>query len=289
MINSNAEKKRKRDAEKRKNAFNMKKYERIIAAEANYDTIVYNGITILMEDDGYAFDFVSQLLKKTYTHLNFDLMGAHGEGGMHHIISYINTDFLILIYDKSNNIKMLQNINTEIREFKNRNSNARVISIMPKVFEEILLSYIYLQDLIKTTDKQGIALMNMIKEYVTGKVADYSLANFIINPERVNDDMILEDWIEKLTVNTQYSCTHSPSKISSCWLNDCTSCSDISNNCRIITPTAIKNYKAKSKIEYIAVNSLGFYITKAIDEFIGVKYRTTNCNLINEKNIMEEK
>ena len=90
MINSNAEKKRKRDAEKRKNAFNMKKYERIIAAEANYDTIVYNGITILMEDDGYAFDFVSQLLKKTYTHLNFDLMGAHGEGGMHHIISYIH-------------------------------------------------------------------------------------------------------------------------------------------------------------------------------------------------------
>ena len=41
--------------------------------------------------------------------------------------------------------------------------------------------------------------MNIIKEYVTGKVADYSLANFIINPERVNDDMILEDWIEKLT------------------------------------------------------------------------------------------
>lgn len=58
----------------------MKKYERIIAAEDNYDTIVYNGITILMEDDGYAFDFVSQLLKKTYTHLNFDLMGAqHGK------------------------------------------------------------------------------------------------------------------------------------------------------------------------------------------------------------------
>ena len=73
MDAGNAEKKRKRDAEKRKNAFNMKKYERIIAAEANYDTIVYNGITILMEDDGYAFDFVSQLLKKTYTHLNFDL------------------------------------------------------------------------------------------------------------------------------------------------------------------------------------------------------------------------
>lgn len=289
MINSNAEKKKKRDAEKRKNAFNRKRYERITATEVNYDTFAYNGITILMEDDGYAFDFVSQLLKKTYKNLNFDLIGAHGEGGMHHIISYINTEFLILIYDKSNNIKMLQNINTEIKEFKNRNSNAKVISIMPKVFEEILLSYINLQNLIKTTDNQGIKLLNIIKDYVTGKIVDYSLANFIINPNRVNDDMILEDWIERLTVNTQYYCTHSPSKISSCWLNDCNSCSDISNNCRIITPTAIKNYKAQSKIEYIAVNSLGFYITKAIDKFIGVKYRTTNCNLINDKNIMEEK
>lgn len=289
MINSNAEKKKKRDAEKRKNAFNRKRYERITATEINYDTFAYNGITILMEDDDYAFDFVSQLLKKTYKNLNFDLIGSHGEGGMHHIISYINTKFLILIYDKSNNIKMLQNINTEIKEFKNRNSNAKVISIMPKVFEEILLSYIKLQDLIKTTDNQGIELLNIIKDYVTGKIADYSLANFIINPNRVNDDMILEDWIERLTVNTQYYCTHSPSKISSCWLNDCNSCSDMSNNCSIITPTAIKNYKAQSKIEYIAVNSLGFYIAKAIDRFIGVKYRTTNCNLINDKNIMEEK
>jgi len=162
-----------------------------------------------------AFDFVSQLLKKTYTHLNFDLMGAHGEGGMHHIISYINTDFLILIYDKSNNIKMLQNINTEIREFKNRNSNARVISIMPKVFEEILLSYIYLQDLIKTTDKQGIALMNIIKEYVTGKVGVIILQLFDISLQEVQSFSQQLEILDGLCVQEYCVFTYTDSSMSS--------------------------------------------------------------------------
>ena len=289
MTNSNAEVKKLRDAQKRKNAFDMRRHEQIIATENNYNTIAFDGITVLLEDDGYAFDYTSQLLKKTYKYLNFNLIGAHGEGGISHIISFINAKLLIVICDKSSNIKMLQRINTEVNAFKQRNSNAVVVEIMPKAFEEIMLSYIDFQGLIKTTDKQGINLLNLIKEYVTGKIADYSLANFSLKAGRVNNDMILEDWIEKLTSNTQYYCTHSPSIISDCWLNDCDSCNKKSSTCNIISPTKIGNYMAKSKIEFIALNSLGYYITKAIDDYVGNKYRTTTCNLINEKAIMEEK
>lgn len=288
LKNQNAINKRVRDKQKRQNAYNNRRYERIIATEQNYNTCVFNNITVLLEDDGYAFDYIAQLLKKAYNFLNFELIGAHGEGCVHHLISYINTDFLILVYDKSNNIKMLQNINAEIKEFKNRNSKAKVITIKPKAFEEIILSYAGMESLIQTNDSKGIELLHKISDYVTGKINDYSLANFVLNAGRVNDDMILEDWIEKLTLNTQYYCTHKPSQISNCWLNDCGSCNKMSNNCSIITPVAIKHYTAKSKIEYIALNSLAYFITKAIDEYIGHKYRTTICNLLDEKTIMEE-
>lgn len=287
MRNQNAINKIARDKQKRQNAYNNRRYERIVATDKNYDTCAYN-ITIILEDDGYAFDYVAQLLKKTYDYLNFDLIGAHGEGCMHHIISYINTSLLILVYDKSNNIQLLQHINSEINEFKNRNPKSKVITIMPKAFEEIILSYVGMEALIQINSSKGIKLLHTINDYVTGKINDYSLANFVLNPGRLNNDMILEDWIEKLTLNTQYYCTHSPSKISDCWLNDCDSCNKVSNNCNIITPMAIKHYTAKSKIEYIALSSLAYFIIKAIDEYIGHKYRTTICNLLNEKTIMEE-
>lgn len=289
MTNSNAEAKKARNAQKRQNAFNMRRYEKIIAVDKNYNTLAYNNITVLLEDDGYAFDFVSQLLKKTYSYLNFDLVGAHGEGGIGHIISFINADLLIVVCDKSNNVKLIQNIDVELNNFKQRNPNAVAVKIMPKAFEEFILSYIHLQSLVNTKDKQGITLLRLINDYVTGKIADYHLSSFVLNPGRVNDDMILEDWIERLTSSTQYFCTHSPSKISSCWLNDCESCKNTSNACRLILPTAINSYKAKSKIEFIALNSLGYYITKVIDSHVGNNYRTTVCNLLNEKTIMEVK
>lgn len=288
LINQNAKVQKARNKQKRQNAYNNRRYERIVATEQNYNTYVYNNITVLLEDDGYAFDYTAQLLKKAYDFLNFDLIGAHGEGCIHHLISYINTDLLILVYDKSNNIKLLQNINTEIKAFKSRNNKSKVITIMPKAFEEIILSYTGIENLIKTNNSKGISLLHTINDYVTGKIKDYSLVNYILKAERVNDDMILEDWIEMLTSNTDYYCTHKPSRISNCWLNDCNSCNNKSSNCNTIIPMAIKHYTAKSKIEYIALNSLAYFITKAIDEYIGHKYRTTVCNLLDEKNIMEE-
>ena len=289
MVNSNAEAKRVRDAQKRQNAFNNRRYEKIVATDKNYNTIAYSNITVLLEDDGYAFDFVSQLLKKVYNYLNFDLIGAHGEGGIKHIVSFINADLLIVVYDKSNNIKMIQNIDIELNNFKHRNPNATIVKIMPKAFEEIILSYAYLQELINTNDKQGIKLLNTINDYMTGKTGNYSLANFVMNPARVNDDMILEDWIERLTSGTQYYCGHSPSKISTCWLNECESCKSVSNTCNLVTPATINNYIPKSKIEFIILNSLGYYITKAIDDYTGNRYRKTICNLLNERDIMEVK
>ena len=286
---TNAEAKKLRDQQKRQNAYKNRRYEHIVATNINYNTCRYNSITVIMEDDGYAFDYVSQLLKKTYDFLNIDLIGAHGEGCVHHLISYVNSDLLILIYDKSNDIKLIKKINDEIKNFKYRNGKSKVVTINPKAFEEIILSYIDIQSLIKTNNSKGLELLNTIKDYVTGKIKDYSLTNYVLNTNRVRNDMILEDWVELLTVNTNYYCTHVPSRISNCWFNDCTSCTNKSNTCNMIIPNAMGNYTAKSKVEYIALNSLSYFITKAIDDYIGYKFRTvTRCNLLDNKTIMGE-
>lgn len=285
---TNAEAKRLSMQKKRQNAYDNRRSEPIVATDINYDTYAYNNITIVMEDDGYAYGYVKTLLQKTYNFLNIELIGAHGEGCVHHLISYVNSDLLIVIYDKSNIIKLINNINTEIKAFKNRNPQAKVIKITPKAFEEIILSYMDMPKLIKTNDKQGIALLGIIRDYVTGKVQEYSLTNYVIKPNRTNADMILQDWMERLTVNTDYFCTHVPSVISDCWLEDCTSCVNKKDTCSVVTPVEIGNYMPKSKIEYIALNSLAYFITKAIDDYIGHKFRKTNCNLLDEKTIMTE-
>ena len=56
----------------------------------------------------------------------------------------------------------------------------------------------------------------------------------------------------------------------------------------MIIPKEFGNYTAKSKIEYIALNSLSFFIVKAIDEHIGYKFRAvTRCKLVDNKTITE--
>lgn len=58
MALSNAEAKKKRDEEKRQNAFKNRRHETITASEQTYNTFEYKKITILLEDRGYAFDYV---------------------------------------------------------------------------------------------------------------------------------------------------------------------------------------------------------------------------------------
>lgn len=285
---TNADAKKQSMQRKRQNAYDNSKKELIKAIESNYDTCVNPNITIIMEDDGYAFDYIKRLLERTYNFLNIELIGAHGEGCVHHLISYVNTDFLLLIYDKSNNIALLNNIEKEIKEFQARNSHAKVVKIMPKAFEEVILSYIDIQRLIQSTNAVGIQLLNTIKDYVTGKIHDYSLTNYVINANRINDDMILEDWIDCLTHNTNYYCSHSPSRISNCWLDDCCTCSNSQNTCITVNPVQIDNYTPKSKIEYMALNSLASYIIKAIDNYLGHNFRKTNCKLLDDSTIMME-
>ena len=111
--------------------------------------------------------------------------------------------------------------------------------------------------------------------------------------------MILEDWVEIMTDATSkdvkvlegiaYACSHVPSYISDCWWTQCNnSCSNTKNGCKSIPLTPIKGYMAKSKIEFVALNSLAYYIIKAIDDYVGNKYRKTICHLLKEETIMEE-
>lgn len=299
MALSNAEAKKKRDEEKRQNAFKNRRHETITASEQTYNTFEYKKITILLEDRGYAFDYVKQLLRNVYSDLNFELIGANGEGSLLHIISFIKADLLIVIYDQSNDPRLLQNIDIEIKKFKQGNPKATVVKIKPRSFEEIILSYINIKDIIHINNAKGRQLLEEINDYVTGKREDYSLANYVVNAKRVTNDMILEDWVEIMTDATSkdvkvlegiaYACSHVPSYISDCWWTQCdNSCKNTKNGCNSITLTPIKGYTTKSKIEFVALNSLAYYIIKAIDDYVGNKYRKTNCHLLKEETIMEE-
>lgn len=299
MALSNAEAKKKRDEEKRRNAFKNRRHETINASEQTYNTFEYKKITILLEDRGYAFDYVKQLLRSVYSDLNFELIGANGEGAIKHIISFIHADFLIVVYDKSSDLMLTKSILTEIKKFKQVNPKATVVKITPKSFEEIILSYINIKDILHINNAKGRQLLEEINDYVTGKREDYPLANYVVNEKRVTDDMILEDWVEIMTDATSkdvkvlegiaYACSHVPSYISDCWWNQCNnSCRNTKNGCKSITLTPIEGYTTKSEIEFVALNSLAYYIIKAIDDYVGNKYRKTNCHLLKEKNIMEK-
>ena len=62
IIVTNADAKKQSMQRKRQNAYDNSKKELIKAIESNYDTCVNPNITIIMEDDGYAFDYVCRRL-----------------------------------------------------------------------------------------------------------------------------------------------------------------------------------------------------------------------------------
>lgn len=284
MYNSNAEKQRERNERRRINAYNCRRHETI---SATIDNKEYPSITILLEDDGYAFDFVAQLLRKIYPFITFELIGAHGEGSIQHILYYINTPCLIVICDKSESIKLMRNIDKAITEFKIRNSNSLVVKIQPKAFEEFLLSYDQLPNLLKIIDIKSLELLRLINDYLIGKIEDYSLTNFILKEGRITEDKVLEDWVEKLTVGTKYECTHKPSFISNCWIDDCEQCGGFSEDCGIINIKSVDGYSIKSKIEFISLNSLLYVLIETIDSVVHLKKRPSPCKLLN-KNLIKE-
>lgn len=284
---TNAEARKLKIAQSKTNAKACAKRCNILSTETAYDTFKCK-LSILMEDDGYAFDYVESFCKTVYPFLDVQLIGAHGQGCVHYLIDEIcDADVAIVIYDKSQNIKIFQRINDELKKLKMELPDTRIWGVTPKSFEEVILSFLELDKVILNLSQKAHDLLDLIHDYTKGQREDYSLSNFVLNEGRVTDENILEDWMEQITRGTKYECTHRPSYLSECWTKECTECTDKQCN-EQMNYNVIGNYMAKSKSEYLALNSLSYALSKIIDMQLGYSFRQYKAKIANEKNLFEE-
>ena len=79
----------------------------------------------------------------------------------------------------------------------------------------------------------------------------------------------MEQAIEQITKHTAYEITHHPSKISDCWIKNCTiQCEDFDNHCNII-PLSDYHLPTLHKMELIAANSALGGLTYIMDKIYG--------------------
>lgn len=278
-----------RSAQKKKrakdNALKSSSREFLIPELSNYSTLECK-VSIIMEDDGYAFRYVKNMMKKVYPFLKVEIIGAHGEGNIKYLVDTVNDcNILMVIYDRSASAKVLDDIYKELSLYSKKNRNTQVYKVTPRAFEEIILSYIDINHILNINKGQN--LLSDIHNYTKGITNNYNLANYQLYPNRINDDMILEDWLEALTKGTQYKCTHNPSFISPCWLDDCNTCQNKGSSCKQIIYETRNSYTVKNKPEQIAINSLAYAIIKIIDEKLGYKFRFCNVSIHNKKELFE--
>lgn len=290
---TNAERQKIREMKARRNVL------RIVADPSNnrirnlkpqyttYNTLKCK-VTILLEDDGYALDVCERLVSNVYPDMTIRLIGAHGEGNLNHIINAIKSDVLIVLFDKSDNIKLVKKIKNGLVEFKKAYPKSRVFAINPECFEEILLSYINFRRLANIKEEVDNEFISQIEKFVHGEIVSCNYMQYALNPLRKTNDKIIEDWIERLTQGTQYECTHSPSYISKCWINECKECADKTENCKQIQLENVGKYVPKSKLELVSLQSLLYGLLKIMDNVLKHHYREPVPKLINEINYIWE-
>lgn len=245
-------------------------------------------IIVFIEDSKSGYEFTKNFFKTCYPYANIELVKLGGYGNIKYIPNYkyytdYDYDYTIIIYDRGrslNNMDMSENnrkdIPRVIKRLKKRNPQNKIFIFSPLCFESIPLSFKYLLSEMLTNYKINNTFNTQIHhelvDLINGNISRISWESYIKYGKSIEN--IIENAIEEITNKTMYEITHSPSKVSDCWIkNCCKTCNNIDfNKCNII---ALDKYNLvhKEKLELIAEYSALGGLTYIMDKIFGIQYR----------------
>lgn len=106
-------------------------------------------LLIAIEDTGYAYTFYFAYLKLNYKDINCDIIGVGGADSFNNQLEKrYDYDEYIIIYDSGVEDRKLKEIRRALNNLR-KNTDASIYIFAPKCFEEILLSFTFLDNYVK--------------------------------------------------------------------------------------------------------------------------------------------
>lgn len=256
-----------------------------------------------MEDSGWAFDFIVNLIQNMYKDIDIVVVSTGGSGNFRYTYAVRENDifhYAIFVYDrgKSSGNGALNDNNRKdllkgIKKFQKRRANTKIKIYSPISMEEALFSFEFLlSEFLTNYNKVNLWCTTLHNQYVqilSGKIEDINFSSYIGNYKSY--EQLIEAALEDITENTIYEIRHRYSYISPCWIENCTNCTNIQNLCNITMTSNYINY-SDEKIQLVAAHSLLGGLIYLIDKIYGNRYRkfpyiiTENSNY--KKRLIEE-
>lgn len=244
------------------------------------------GILFAIEDTGYAFEFYKYYLKRNYQDIIGDLLGVGGADSFDKELSKrFDYDKYVIIYDSGAEMQKLNKVRRALTKLRN-NTDAPIYVFTPKCFEEILLSFTYLDNYVKDNkNTEAYKIYRDTQEMINGAdCVDYFKydSDIILSEEKR-----IEQYIEELTNKTVFEYKHTtkrkPAIMSECWIQECCQfdktkkqynhLKDKMNKCKGL-------YTEHTKTKLIAQNS----ILGVLDNFLSKLMYNKECNNLKKLN-----
>ena len=254
------------------------KQEHIEPTQKNF-TSSTKKVILFSEDSSSGYDFIKSFIKICYPSETIDIVPLNGHGNIKYIPDYLKTinynyDNVIIMYDRgrSNGTQITDNnrkaIPRVVKRLKKEYTTIKIYIFSPLCFESIPLSFsLLIHTFLSNYDipeNQYTKLHYELIDLLTNKITTINWLTYL--RPGISIENIIEQAIEEITKNTTYQITHHPSKISDCWIKNCTTqCRTSDPHCNIINLSA-HNLPILHKMELIAANSALGGLTYIMDK-----------------------
>ena len=252
--------------------------ENISGAGYSYDQ--HCNILILLENQGYGFQYIRYTLKNMFPYLQIYLMQSCGYKGFKKTCDYVannlklfknsHIDYAIVQYDMGNQaFESPLDQNVEIDEtieslsiLKNMVTKVSVFS--PQCFEECLIQIKNLEELINRDIDN-----DLYKQYKNMFNKQIHKIEFDKYEEMGQAESIIENEIKQITDKQLYRVNHQRNFMAGCWMRECQRCN--LEHC--------KDIFNKKKCRYVACNQLLYLLISNIEKYMNHRiYFDSNMN-----------
>lgn len=164
-----------------------------------------------------------------------------------------------------------------VKRLKKEYTNINIYIFLPLCFESVPLSFSLLINTFLANydilENQYTKLHYELIDLLNNKITTINWLTYLT--PGISIENIIEQAIEEITKNTTYQITHYPSKISDCWIKNCTTqCQTSDSHCNIINLSAY-NLPTLHKMELIAANSALGGLTYIMDKIYDTTHHRT--------------
>lgn len=243
-----------------------------------------DSIVVFIEDSESGLNFFEQFFRVCYCKLSIVLVSVGGSSNFRYAYAFRKDkefDYAIFIYDRGKASRDIltdnnrKDINRGIKNYKKNHPATKVKVFSPLAFESIFLSFKFLlTDYLKNYDITPSIYKTIHQDCIKlldGDIPELDYTSYAHTYKSL--EQLMEGAVEELTHNTMYVVTHKPSKVASCWMENCTSCTHVQCQCNV---TDVSDYIgfSEEKLELLCAYSLLGGLTYILDDICGYNFRT---------------